>query len=84
MRQSGGSLRIDDFYIEKKGSMSISELRERMQALKFPELGINLAVSKAIDVKFKDAVPSSLLASLALSRALDRISAERVLAQSFV
>ncbi len=64
--------------------MSIPELRERMQALKFPDLGMNLAVSKAADLKFKDAVPDALLASVALSRDLDRISAEQVLAQSFV
>jgi hypothetical protein len=37
--------------------------------------------SKAIDLKFRDAIPENLLACIVNGRALDRESAERVSAQ---
>ena len=80
-RQRGSSIRIDDFYIEIKGPIAIAAIRERMQTLDLDGLSKALMFSKAIDLKFRDAVPENLLASIVNSRAIDRESAERISTQ---
>jgi threonine synthase len=81
MRQRGSSIRIDDFYIEMKGAIAVAAMRELLQTLNLDGPSKTLMSSKAIDVKFRDAVPENLLACIVNRRALDRESAERVSAQ---
>jgi ATP-dependent Lhr-like helicase len=81
VRQRGSSIRIDDFYIEMKGAIYVAAMREWLQTIELDGLSKTLISSKAIDLKFRDAVPQNLLASIVNSRALDRDSAERVLTQ---
>jgi threonine synthase len=78
VRQRGSSIRIDDFYIEMKGAISVTAILERLQTLNLDGLNRTLVSSKAIGLKFQDAVPENLLASIVNGRALDRDSAERV------
>ena len=82
VHQGGSGMRIDDFYIELKDSISIEALRERLQTVALDGLSKTIVSSKVIDVKFRDALPESLLASIVNRRALDRESAERILVQS--
>ena len=56
-------------------------IRERLQTLNLDGLSKILMSSKAIDLKFREAVPENLLASIVNDRALDRESAERVSTQ---
>jgi ATP-dependent Lhr-like helicase len=81
VRQRGSSIRIDDFYIEIKGPIAVAAIRERLQTLDLDGLSKTLMSSKAIDLKFRDAVPENLLASIVNGRAIDRESAERVSTQ---
>ena len=78
VRQRGSSIRIDDFYIEMKGAIAVAAILERLQTLNLDGLSKTLMSSKAIDLKFQDAVPENLLASIINGRVLDRDSAERV------
>jgi ATP-dependent Lhr-like helicase len=82
VQQQGPGMRIDDFYIEMKGTIPIAAMRERLQAVDFNGLSKTLMSSKAIDLKFWDAVPEKLLTSVFNSRLLDRESAERVATQA--
>ena len=59
LHRRGSSMRIDDFYIEMKGTMPIAAMRERLQTLKLGRLSKTLMPSKAIDLKFRDAVPEN-------------------------
>lgn len=81
LHRRGSSMRIDDFYIEMKGTMPIGAMREHLQTLELGGLSKTLMPSKAIDLKFRDAIPENLLASILNSRAFDLESAERVSTQ---
>jgi ATP-dependent Lhr-like helicase len=81
VQQRGFSMRIDDFYVEMKGIIPIAAIRERLQTVEFEGLSKNLISSKAVDLKFRDAVPDDLLCSIVNSRVIDRESAERVSTQ---
>jgi len=83
VQQQGAGMRIDDFYIEMKGTVPISAMPERLRAVDFDGLSKTLVSSKIIDLKFSDAVPENLLTSVVNSRLLDRASAERVSTQPF-
>ena len=59
VRQRGSSIRIDDFYIEMKGAIAVAGMRELLQTLNLDGPSKTLMSSKAIDVKFRDAVPEN-------------------------
>ena len=61
-----------------KGAIAVAAILERLQALDLDGLSKTLMSSKAIDLKFQDAVPENLLASIINVRVLDRYLAERV------
>jgi ATP-dependent Lhr-like helicase len=79
VRTEGAGVRVSDFYIEMKGIKAVGAMRERLKALNVEGLVKPTISSRAIDLKFRDAVPETLLASIVSSRAFDRESALRVL-----
>jgi ATP-dependent Lhr-like helicase len=81
IQMRGSNMRIDDFYVEMKGIIPIAAIRERLQTVEFEGLSKNLISSKAVDLKFRDAVPDNLLCSIVNSRVIDQESAERVSTQ---
>ena len=58
-RTPGTSIRIDDFYVEGKGPISVSTIKEALKTVDLHE-HYNLVSSKIIDLKFRDAVPEDL------------------------
>ena len=79
VRPPGSSMRIDDFYIEMKGTLPTATMQERLQTHEFSS-SVKMS-AKAIALKFREAVPENLLMSIVNSRTIDRAAAERVSTQ---